>query len=451
MKHKRLVAALVVLGALALPGLHPAYAIAAGGHSLHLVLGRSGAMGHGRAVPSTVAASDNTYDASAATASKSGVVDISLLSTDGENQISLFVSVGQQSFEFNLPSSDFTRSGNSATLNTHGDLKGYGSIQITWSQKTTTRPKGSCAVPGDTSTFVYYSNPKGSANLKLPCVGTLASSFNGPFKGSYRSILTPTDGYFAGAVADASFTLPSNSSVYLQAYQGSKSGQKPQVAVEAGKSFTNSPLASHYQEFHVTLSRAGALGFSSGLGGAALDMTAGPSPFKGTKVSWKATTPAVGPGKSACSGTWTGGAQRTASVSGTFAVKTCVLSGSFPIKASTTDESALYSSSLKPQKKPALKFTGSSPSNGATGVSTSLSAISLTFTNQLQTGLAYGTLQGGSDTQYLGPGTMSNGNKTMTLPVLQPLQPNTTYTLNTAPADVYNQDLTVNLTFTTSS
>jgi len=441
---------LTILAALAIPGWQPVHA--AGPGWTHLVFGDGSTSMRLASHPDARPSATTAITANAAAPSKSGIVAVTV-SKFGSAQLSLIVSVGKQSFSFTIPSSDFTTSGNTATLNTHGDLKSYGTINITWSQKSTTRPKGSCGTPTPGFTYVYYSNPKGTASLKLPCVGSIASSFNGNYTGSSGYVNVPSAGYFSGAQASANLTLSSSASAYLQAYKGSASSQKPQVAVELDRTFTASasnPLTGHFQQLHVTLSGS-ALSFTSGLNSAALNMTSGPSPFKNTKLSWTATTPATGPTKDTCLGKWVGGGERNASITGTFGIQTCILTGKYTIKTSATTTANLYSSAIKAQATPALKLVSSSPKNGATGVPTSTSSVSATFSNALKS--ASGYLQGASvtDIQTFQTSQMSNGNKTVTFQLQQSLQPNTTYTLNIYPSDVYSQYLTTKIQFKTGS
>jgi len=317
-------------------------------------------------------------------------------------------------------------------------------------------PKGSCSNPTPGVTYVYFSNPKGSANLKLPCIGTVAAAFNGNYNGgSGGYVAVPSEGYYAGFVADASVSVASSTSVGLSAWKGSSSSTKPQFAAEVERTFSGgsaAPLTGHYQQFHATLA-GGALQFDSAIGSATVNMSSGPTPFKGTKLSWTATTPPVKPSNDTCGGKWVGGGQRTATIAGTFSLQSCLLTGSYAVKTSATTYATLYSSTAKPVSKPALKLVSSSPASGATGVSTSLSSISLTYSNALSTQIDYALLSGSSpsDIQPLQNGTFSNGNKTQTFQITQPLSPNTTYTVQSTVMDIYQQNLSVKYQFKTGS
>jgi methionine-rich copper-binding protein CopC len=377
-----------------------------------------------------------TAAASAVASSSRGPVSITV-STSGSGKLYLTVSVGLRlTFQFQIPASDFHQTANSATLNTHGDLKSYGSINVTWARKVVGVPPTTSRCGGTTEarTVINFTQGVGTANLKLPCVGALSVRFGGPFKSGVRLPAIPSVGYFSGFVGTAFASIPGGATASLTVYKSSD----PRRHLQAGGFITrqyqggaSAPLTSAFQSFHVTLP-SNALRFSADLGSATLNSNT--RPIRGTNLTWTAQAPATAPTtttSTSCGTTTirpTGGGMRASQIKGTVGLQTCVLSGSYPL--STSSFGQLYSSQLKAAAP--LKITSISPVDKATGVATSTQIVAH-FSVPVSSQYAMALLQGGSgantDIQVGSTPTADSTGKVLTWTLQRPLKPNTTYTL----------------------
>ncbi|HLI77658.1 MAG TPA: Ig-like domain-containing protein, partial [Acidobacteriaceae bacterium] len=360
----------------------------------------------------------------------SGPVEISVSWQTSNKTFNLNVVVAGQVLGFTLPSRDLTLGNSSLTLNTHGDLKSYGSIQLTWTQThkpATGPPANFCGggYGGAPQTWMYYINGKGSAHLKLPCVGQLAPTFSGSYQTAPSFAAAPDVGYFKGVSAYTSVS-EHNAGVLLTAWQAAGSSQLDiLLQISHANPAAGATLNGHNQDLLLKIPSSSALKVASGLNSATLNLPNGPAQLQGTALTWKAThAPVAVTRVSTCKQTWTGGATRDTSITGTLWLRTCVLSGKF--QETPNSYGGLYSNAAK--TAPALKLVSTIPANGATNVSDKLTSISATFSNPIDVSSALITLAGsGGDTQTAPASLPANGNKTVQFTLTQPLHPNAQY------------------------
>lgn len=440
----------VTLVAVTLPGWRSA-------HASPVALNLSFGAGPLAALGSHAQTSPPGVIASAVAPSKSGTVVLSLSHATGSSAVNLTILVGTQSLNFAVPARDLTLSSSSLSLDTHSDLKNYGSIQLTWTQKepTSTKPPANyCGggYGGPPSTWVTYINGKGSAHLNLPCIGQLAPAFTGTDHSSATYITEPTSGYFKGIYAFVSLAPTSYEDLSFEVTR--VNGRQIQAVLTLLRRYNSTLLTSHNQQIAVTITNSKALQVDSRLNSASLDLTNGPTLLKGTKLSWVPSAVAVTATKiSSCKETWSGGATRQTFVTGAIDLHACLMSGSFQDKSENAAAGFIYSNTAKPQPAPALKLVSTSPANNATKVSKSLSAITATFSNPIVTSGTDLSLQGpsGSGPVTIPVSSAGNADRTLTFKLATPLDPNTKYTLTFTGSDTYKQLLHATAQFTTGS
>jgi hypothetical protein len=410
--------------------------------------------GRGPNTPAIAWAAGSPVVAAATAPSSIGPISVVVSSvTAAGGKLDLLVSAGKFTYQFQIPASDFTQKGHTATLNTRGDLKGFGSIQLTWTKQVATLPNasGSC-VPVGTQKVVYYTNARGHATLKLPCLKALAPYFGAPVKLRAALPATPQIGVFSGVIATVTVIVKDNNSVSLTLARSTDPTKKVNLFGLVSKQVSGSgPLVTQTQLFHTTFPTS-RMQVQSDLSVVSADLSAGPHPVKGTALHWTSSqAPAATQVTTADCKVKTGtGASRTSSAQGTVGLQTCTLSGSFDLNGNSS-YGQLYSNSLSVQSNASTKAVSSQPANKATGVPTSLPSLSVTFSKPMQTQSAVAILQGGSDVQVGQNPTLDASQTTLTFALSNALQPNTTYQVTVTALDAASQSVTYKGSFTTGS
>jgi hypothetical protein len=385
---------------------------------------------------------------------------ISVTFSGSGSTLSLSVTVGKQFFTFTVPARDLTQNATTATLDTHTDLKGYGSLHLVWDKRTTHVPagKGGCGLkPTPAHNQVTLVNGRGTATLHLPCLAALGLHFGGTVKFPKPSTPIPGIGTYQGMIATLSFTLPNNSSLSLTLHQGSGSAKKVDLSGFASRTYlptdSAAPLQSTSQSFHAGVP-ASKVRFQTDLSAGSLTFGTGPKLLRGTSVQLSPLSAAIAvkgtPADSCHPATKGGGASRTMKLQGSLSAHMCAVSGAFTVDP-TRSFGSLYSSSLTVQPPTPLKVVSVTPADKATNVATTLQAITVTFSNAMSDQYGSATLTGGTDFQYIQKGTLDSTKKTITFPLTHALHANTSYKLTISAIDQFQQPITSNTTFTTGT
>lgn len=431
-------------------------AVAAGLLVLTLMfVGKSG----GSSSP-VLAASSSAALASAVASSPHGPISILVTRSPGaSSSVSVTVTNGKLTFEFEVPAKDFTVTPTSATLNTGSDLKSYGTINITWKAASSTNTSGlktPCGTSG-AGTITYYTKPSGTASLKLPCLAALVLKFGGPVKVS-TGLTVPTLGAFSGTIQSASLALSSTTNVAL--YFASSKGRKANGYGFLLNTLPSSslPLTSEIQIFHAGFPMT-RLQVQPDLSSASVDLSSGPTPFKGTKLNWTAggaPRPTVVQDPSTCASRAGIGARRAAQISGTVSLQTCFLKGTRPVPTGSIAE--IYSSAVKAQVVTPTTLVSTTPADKSTDVPSSTTAVSATFSAPITTSRSIAvvtpnpvTPSNAQSVQFIQGGTLDGSRRTITFTLSSALLPHTSYTLRVNVMDANGQSVSASTSFTTGS